>query len=101
MTTAAFAQQLLAENPLSKDGVYIPQTHGNLSDSAAIIWDALKETLKPFVGDEAYTLACRKHVHCCRIHCHAKPSYAVVMKHPQTLICLVKRPEPQILDHLQ
>ncbi len=51
MTTEAFAQQLLAKAPLTKNGEYVAQSQQYLSDVAPQIWEALWRALKPFSGE--------------------------------------------------
>ncbi|BDA48954.1 Renalase [Coccomyxa sp. Obi] len=55
MTTEAFAQQLLAEAPLTKNGAYVAQSQQYLSDVAPRIWEALWRALQPFSGLERPT----------------------------------------------
>lgn len=52
VTTEAFSQALLSEKPLTKDGAYVPQTHAYLNNAAGRIWDAVRDTLKPFIGKQ-------------------------------------------------
>ena len=56
VTTEAYAQDLISEMPLFKEGgQYVPQTKEALTDIATRIWDAVKGVLKPFTGG-AYQL---------------------------------------------
>lgn len=56
MTTEAYAQQLLAEAPLTRDGAYVAQSQQYLSDVAPRIWEALWRALQPFSGESQPTL---------------------------------------------
>ena len=51
VTTEEYAQELISEMPLFKEGgQYVPQTKEFLNDIANRIWDALKAMLEPFIG---------------------------------------------------
>ena len=50
VTTEEYAKQLLRDKPLTMDGRYGPQTQDYLSDTAARIWTAVKDLLRPSQG---------------------------------------------------
>lgn len=52
VTTEEYAQELISEMPLFKEGgrMYVPQTKESLDDIANRIWDAFKAVLEPFIG---------------------------------------------------
>ena len=51
VTTEEYAQELISEMPLFKEGGrYVPQTKESLDDIANRIWAALKAVLEPFIG---------------------------------------------------
>ena len=54
VTTEAYAQEIISEMPLFRNGEYVPQTKEVLIDIGNRIWEALKTVLQPFIG----TLPC-------------------------------------------
>ena len=58
VTTEAFSEHLLSEKPLTQDGRYLPQSQGDLSDTAGIIWAALQDVLRPFLGETNGCMSC-------------------------------------------
>lgn len=55
MTTEAFAQQLLSEAPLTKNGAYVPQSQQYLSELGPRIWETLSCLLQPFSSKDSQT----------------------------------------------
>ena len=51
VTTEAYAQEIISEMPLFRNGDYVPQTKEVLADIGNRIWDALKTVLQPFFGN--------------------------------------------------
>ena len=45
VTTEEYAQQLLSEKPLTRNGAYVAQTQEYLADTAMRIWTAVKGVL--------------------------------------------------------
>ena len=59
VTTEGFSEHLLSEKPLTQDGRYLPQSQGDLSDTAGIIWAALQDVLRPFLGEMDVCMCCQ------------------------------------------
>ena len=63
VTTEAYAQEIISEMPLFRNGKYVPQTKEVLVDVGNRIWDALKSVLQPFIGTSSLLNPCKREIH--------------------------------------
>lgn len=55
LTTAAFAEELIAERQLTENGQYVPQTPAYLASVSTRLWDSFCRSLAPLLPQGAPT----------------------------------------------